>query len=89
VKAWKGVLSRREHGLLAAYLPLLPLLRLPAWAVALLLSMLLEATFARLLASGRVRHSVVVVALDLFLPGGLVRPPPPDRRQLFFPFSDN
>jgi hypothetical protein len=39
---------------------LLPLLRLPAWAVALLLSVLLEATFAWLLALGRVGDGVVV-----------------------------
>src|SRR5262245_58106896 len=71
------VLGRHEHGLFAALLPLLPLLRLSARAVALLLSVLLEAALTRLLAPRRVGHGVVVVALDLLAPRGLVRAPPP------------
>src|SRR5262249_5279301 len=65
--------DRDKRGSLAVLLPLLPLVRRPTRAVALLLSVSLEATFARLLAPGRVSHGVVVVALDLLAPRRLIR----------------
>src|SRR5262245_7742710 len=69
------VLGRHEHRLFAALLPLLPLLRLSARAVALLLAVLLESALTRLFAPRRVGHGVVVVVVVVALYRTVCLPP--------------